>query len=375
MRVLWDFRLFSFGYRSRGIGVFCRLMVKAIIDADTEKKCDIYIWGNRAHVPSDLAGYASHWIPYKKGTWKSDLLFIPYIIIRYRIQLFHYWVAMGPIFRIGMGLFHPCATCVTIHDLGVEHVDDHDFLAHVRRTRYWRFQKMLLRGADASVCNSQKTKGEVLAFSTKGKPDRCKVIYAPMGAPALQNPGSERMRMFVTLGGAPHKNVRAVKQAFSLFAKAHPGYRLVVLGNGEAAEAEKTAEIQENHTRQRDDIVFEGMDRYPFYLDNAAGLAACSTYEGLGIPPLEAMSHSCPVIASDIAVFHETCGDAARFVDPHDISAIAAGMSDVAEHQDEWVKKSQQGFERYKKMSDGAGKRWIELYKSLCTKRMKVYQP
>jgi glycosyltransferase involved in cell wall biosynthesis len=337
-------------------------MAKAIMDADAERRCDIYIWGNRDHVPAELAGYARRWIPYKKGSWKSDLLIIPLIIIRHRIQLFHYWVAMGPVFRIGMGLFHPCATCMTVYDLGVEYVRDHDFLEHVRSTNYWRFQKMLLHGADRIACISQKTRDEVLLL-TKAKCSHCDVIYMPVG-PARPQTGTvygsaERLRMFITLDGAPHKNARNVVQAFSIFLESHNGFRLVVLGDEQGLENRKTPLQAESA------VFFEGMDRYEYYLDNAAGLVACSTYEGLGIPLLEALSHGCPLVASDMRVFHETCGEAARFVNPLDASSIAEGMSDVADHQQEWVKKSGQGFERYKKKSESAGKQWMALYNSL----------
>jgi glycosyltransferase involved in cell wall biosynthesis len=362
MRILWDFRLFSYGYRDRGIGVFVRGMAKAIVDAGL--KGEIYIWGNRGHVPAELAGYAVRWIPYEKGTWKSDLFMIPFIIIRHRIKLFHYWVAMGPIFRIGMGLFHPCATCMTVYDLGVEHLRNDGYLNHVRRTGYWRIQKILVTKADAVVCISRKTKEEVTAF-TKGNLRRCDVIYLPMtpkaaGAEGAVLPGKRtqtRMRMFVTLGGAPHKNVPNVVQAFSIFTKTHPGYCLVVLG---------TVENDATPLPAPDAVFFEAMDRYAYYLDNAAGLIACSTYEGLGIPALDAMSRGCPLVASDIPVFHETCGDgAARFVDPSDASSIAEGMHEVADRQEEWMEKSGQGFLRYERMSETAGKQWLELYDSL----------
>ena len=38
-----------------------------------------------------------------------------------------------------------------------------------------------------------------------------------------------------------------------------------------------------------------------------------STYEGFGLPPLEAMSCGCPVIASTAAAVPEVCGDAALY--------------------------------------------------------------
>jgi glycosyltransferase involved in cell wall biosynthesis len=59
-----------------------------------------------------------------------------------------------------------------------------------------------------------------------------------------------------------------------------------------------------------------------------------SLYEGFGLPPLEAMSVGCPVVASCAASLPEVCGDAAFFVDPFDEESIRLGMNEVLENQD-----------------------------------------
>lgn len=51
-----------------------------------------------------------------------------------------------------------------------------------------------------------------------------------------------------------------------------------------------------------------------------------SLYEGFGVPPLEAMSFGCPVIASTADAVRETCGDAATYFDPHDVDALRSCM-------------------------------------------------
>ena len=56
-------------------------------------------------------------------------------------------------------------------------------------------------------------------------------------------------------------------------------------------------------------------------------LASCfvfpSFYEGFGLPPLEAMACSTPVISSNLSSMPEICAEAALYCNPHDIHDIA----------------------------------------------------
>ena len=61
----------------------------------------------------------------------------------------------------------------------------------------------------------------------------------------------------------------------------------------------------------------------------AAALVFASSYEGFGLPPLEAMSCACPVVASSAAAVPEVCGDAALYVDPDSPADIARRLARV----------------------------------------------
>jgi glycosyltransferase involved in cell wall biosynthesis len=63
----------------------------------------------------------------------------------------------------------------------------------------------------------------------------------------------------------------------------------------------------------------------------AAAFVFPSLQEGFGIPLVEAMRCGTPVVASDIPVFREVCGEAALFFDPHDHQALARQLSRVSE--------------------------------------------
>src|SRR5439155_12052756 len=75
---------------------------------------------------------------------------------------------------------------------------------------------------------------------------------------------------------------------------------------------------------------------------NAAAFVYPSLYEGFGIPPLEAMSVSCPVIASKTSSIPEVVGDAGEYFDPGNMESIRSAIESVLEsptRRDELVMK------------------------------------
>jgi glycosyltransferase involved in cell wall biosynthesis len=64
--------------------------------------------------------------------------------------------------------------------------------------------------------------------------------------------------------------------------------------------------------------------------ENAMCFVFPSFYEGFGLPPVEAMSCRCPVIASDIGALREVCGAGAIFFDPHNAADLASKIAGIA---------------------------------------------
>ncbi|MFL5798812.1 MAG: glycosyltransferase family 4 protein [Actinomycetota bacterium] len=64
-------------------------------------------------------------------------------------------------------------------------------------------------------------------------------------------------------------------------------------------------------------------------LTGAEALVYVSSYEGFGLPVLEAMACETPVLTSAVSALPETAGDAALLVDPGDVEAIAHGMERI----------------------------------------------
>ena len=95
-----------------------------------------------------------------------------------------------------------------------------------------------------------------------------------------------------------------------------------------------------------------------------------SLYEGFGLPPLEAMTIGTPVLASDIPVLKEVCGNAAHFFNPYDVKDMAKAICKIV--ADESLRRNliEKGKERVKFFdSENAIDQHVKLYKELSKNR------
>ncbi|MGO4439544.1 glycosyltransferase family 4 protein [Rhizobium sp. RAF56] len=87
------------------------------------------------------------------------------------------------------------------------------------------------------------------------------------------------------------------------------------------------------HTAEGNSVVFAGRlsDAEIAALQRqATAFVFPSVYEGFGIPPLEAMTQGCPVLAADIPAVREACGGAALYFDPTKLTELTDAMRSIA---------------------------------------------
>ena len=145
----------------------------------------------------------------------------------------------------------------------------------------------------------------------------------------LQRLGVTSGSFFLAVGSMNrNKNIALAIEAARLLAR--PDYPLVVVGGGNhqvfggTGGAEMGGAIMAG--RLSDEEV-AGLYQH------ATAFVFPSLYEGFGVPPLEAMTFGCPVLASTAEAVVETCGDAARYFDPHDAAALSKLMAERIDGQ------------------------------------------
>lgn len=199
-----------------------------------------------------------------------------------------------------------------------------------RRDRTAHNKQRALERADHIISVSHCTKRDLCRlFSIPAE----KVSVVHLGFDRIANPEPERAgttKPFILYVGqrAGYKNFAGLLQAFASNRQLVREFELVAFGGGSLNVAE-VALIRklnlEGRVRQ-----IGGSDSVLGALYRAArALVYPSKYEGFGLPPLEAMSLDCPVVASCTSSIPEVVGDAAELFDPEDAGRMASAISSV----------------------------------------------
>ena len=187
---------------------------------------------------------------------------------------------------------------VTVHDLQPL-VHPGNFPLVRRRYLGWALPRSISR-ADLVVAVSDQVGRQVV---DRLGMDPARVVTVPIGTEAIASGPAEPSGPPTILYPAvthPHKNHLMLVEAFTLLADGHPAAHLVLTGGPGDAEPDVADAI--DASRHGDRILRTGRipsDDLARRLAAATVVAFPSTYEGFGIPVLEAMAAGVPVLVAD----------------------------------------------------------------------------
>jgi len=219
-----------------------------------------------------------------------------------------------------------------VHDIAPIAIPDPRWLAWRKNLR-WRLRfRRSARVATLMVADSAFTAAEIQRVLGVGA-DRIRVALlaaddfavpsAAGDADALARLGV-RAPFVLTVGAAEkRKNHAVLERAMRSVVEQHPDTTLVLAGPRRHASA-PPPDASWMHT-----LGFVSDADLAALYRNAVALVMPSTYEGFGLPVLEAMRLGTPVICARASSLPEVAGDAALWVKPDDAAELAATISRV----------------------------------------------
>lgn len=233
-------------------------------------------------------------------------------------------------------------TVITVHDLSCFRFPQYHPVDRVRFMQ--RRLPAAIAAADRIIAVSEFTKREIVDYFgvAPGKIDvileaaaaRFNPLAAEQTAPLLAPWGLRHGSYFLFVGSIePRKNLSLVLDAYAALPPAiQQRYPLVLAG----AEGWRREHFQARLSRLVDaglvrELGYAPHDALPALYAGCAGFVFPSTYEGFGLPPLEAMACGAPVIVSRKASLPEVVGDGALLVSGDDVDELAEALRQLAE--------------------------------------------
>ncbi len=164
----------------------------------------------------------------------------------------------------------------------------------------------------------------------------------------------------------PRKNLPVLARAFAKVRAELPSAVLVKVGDPGLAGGREALLKVLDELPLRDAVRFlpnVGDRELQFLYSIADVFVFPSTFEGFGIPPLEAMACGCPVVCSNATSLPEVVGDAATLCDPDDAGAFARAILDVLTQPSYAATLREKGLQRTPLFYwEGIAERTLEVY-------------
>ncbi|NBF09254.1 glycosyltransferase family 4 protein [Pseudomonas sp. Fl4BN1] len=248
-----------------------------------------------------------------------------------------------------------------IHELFPESFSPRDSTTDLKR--------LAVERADHIICISESTRRDLIQLFSVPE-EKLSVVhlgfeqFKPMSDGKQVKPVKPYLLYVGSRQG--YKNFSGLLRAVSSSVRLRSDFDIVAFGGGgfSVREQELIGELGFSPEQVRqvggDDAVLA--DLY----DGARAFVYPSLYEGFGLPPLEAMAHSCPVISSNTSSMPEVIDDAGVFFDPARNDEIIGAIERVVYSDSEISRLIERGRKRLDHFSwQRCAQETLSIYQSL----------
>ena len=268
-------------------------------------------------------------------------------------------------------VFTSTPRALIVHDLSYHHAPE--FYPARTRLRLALLIPLHLRQARVVLTGTEFTRADLIRTYRLAE-DRVHVVPPVIEARGAY-PEGPRLRADLGVVGSyflyvgnlhPRKNLRRLVEAFEkarALSSAVRRSQLVIAGApwwDDDSLSRATAHLPRDAVLQVGRVTDAERDAL---LRGALALAYPSLFEGIGLPPPEAMSVGTPVLAARASALPEVLGDAALLVDPRSTDDIAAALQRLAEDRDLRESLSERGLRRVERFTPAAaGQRALQAF-------------
>ena len=259
----------------------------------------------------------AQWISFREQ-WE-----IPILLKKYGIELFHAPSFVAPIVC-------PARMVMTIHDLN--HLVLPQFYTPLHIFYYQTLVKSCIQRSRYILTVSQFSKAEIVR-NLSIEPQKICVTYNGVSSnykPVINRSMVHYVRdiyelpekfIFCLSNSKPHKNVHQLVRAFCFSSLQIP---LVLASAADPALIRLAEQYGKKHLLHFAKFIDE--EHLPAVYSMTELFVYPSTYEGFGLPPLEALSCGAPVVVARSASLPEVVGNQAVFMNPYDYQDIAKAL-------------------------------------------------
>lgn len=244
----------------------------------------------------------------------------------------------------------------TVHDLSLLKTYNSDknwFIYHFKQLVGRHVFKSIARSNRFILTPSEYTKQEYIKFSGISD-DKVRVTYeAADVAEQVPEPLTLPFKRYILYVGqqSDYKNIKRLGDAHQKLLATHPDLGLVLVGSKNTASHQNETYFNDKNYKN---IYFPGFvsdAQLAWLYKNTEAYIFPSLMEGFGLPGLEAMSYSAPVVSSNATCLPEIYQDAAYYFDPKDTSDIVRAIDTILNDKELRENLIVKGYEQLRKYS------------------------
>ncbi|MCL2525963.1 MAG: glycosyltransferase family 4 protein [Coriobacteriia bacterium] len=347
VKVLFDYRMATWS----GIGRYSQGLALALQGRDDVELSLVTMKGDPAPPPAlaDAPVYPASKHPLTGGGYRE----LRNAVMASGADILHCTHISTPNLK---GLNVPIVT--TMHDLTPLIVTD-TMPSFAKRAIYTGLNQRATTWSSAIITPSEHTAKDIMKLFPR---TRCPITAIPLAADELKGleprrpdamdklPQAFEGTFLLSFGNTKaHKDLPTLIKAFEKLCEKRDELSLVLVGK------EPPGYLHEHSSsRLVGRTMFTGPiddEELVWLYQRAKAFVFPSLYEGFGLPPLEAMSFGCPVVAADAASLPEVVGDAGVLVSPRDIDGFAAAIEKILTDADYASELEDAGLTRAKDFS------------------------